>query len=79
MTDKRILKLKNYSIKKKELEALLNKLGFINRGGKGSHHTWIKKGCLPILIASHGKDLKKYEIDKAIVSLVEAELIKKED
>jgi predicted RNA binding protein YcfA (HicA-like mRNA interferase family) len=75
VVDKRIDKLLNYSIKASELENLLVNLGFENKGGKGSHRTWVKKGCLPILLSPHGKDLKKYQIRKVILALKDAKLI----
>lgn len=78
MTEKRIQKLLNHTIKKKELEALLYSLGFQNKGGKGSHQKWIRKGVDPIVIASHSKDLKPYLINYVIEKLSEASLIQKE-
>ncbi len=64
--DKRVEKLLNQTISKKELEALLNNFGFRCRSGKGSHMKWIKKGCDVIIIASHSKEVKPYQIKQVI-------------
>lgn len=78
MEDKRVEKLLNRTIKKKELETLLKRLGYEQQGGKGSHAKWVRPGVDPILIASHSKDLKPYLIRYVTQKLIEAGLIGKE-
>lgn len=59
-------KLLNSTIKSKELEALLLRLGFQKKAGKGSHMKWIKKGLPPIVIATHSKEVKPYQLKQVI-------------
>lgn len=64
--DKRIAKLQNLTITKRELESLLISLGFILKPGKGSHRKWVKPGCGMIIVATHDKDLKRYQMRQAL-------------
>ncbi len=68
VTSKRKLleKLKNLTVKNGELETLLNWLGFIKKAGKGSHEKWIKQGFPPIVIATHDKEVKPYQLKQVI-------------
>jgi predicted RNA binding protein YcfA (HicA-like mRNA interferase family) len=66
VADDLLEKLGRFSIKKKELETLLSRLGFSLKPGKGSHAKWIKPGLPPIVIATHDKDLKDYQIRQVI-------------
>jgi len=59
------IKLKNKSIKADELRTLLKMYGFILDHQKGSHQFW-KKGIQRYVLATHGKDLKSYQIKQAI-------------
>lgn len=73
--DKRIEKLKNLTIKKAELEALLNNMGFELKPGKGSHMKWVKPGCDVLVIATHTKDVARYQLKQALAVLKKAGLI----
>ena len=60
--------------KVRELIADLEKAGFINRGGKGSHRNFTQPGCLmPITISGKpGDDAKRYQEQAARESIEEA-------
>lgn len=73
--DKRLEKLLNFTIKKKELEALLSNLGFQCSRGKGSHVKWIKAGCPVIVLATHSKEIKPYQLKQVIKVLQEAGIL----
>lgn len=66
MSGHELEKLLNNAIKGKELETLLLRLGFKKRAGKGSHVKWIKKGLPPIVIATHSKEVKPYQLKQVI-------------
>jgi predicted RNA binding protein YcfA (HicA-like mRNA interferase family) len=60
-TDKLLKKLQNETISASELRTLLVKLGWLLDGGKGSHEVW-KKGLQRIVLATHGKEIPRYQI-----------------
>lgn len=66
MSDKETAKLLNLTIKKRELESLLARLGFVHKPGKGSHMKWIKQGLPPIILATHSKEVKPYQLRQVI-------------
>ena len=66
MPDKDLERLLNLTIKEQELEALLARLGFRQRPGKGSHMKWIKKGLPPIILATHSKEIKPYQLRQVL-------------
>lgn len=68
-------KLLNHTIKRKELETLLLRFGFQKKPGKGSHIKWIKKGLPPIVIATHSKEVKPYQLKQVIQILRIGDLI----
>jgi len=46
----------------KQLIKDLNKAGYVNRGGKGSHRNFEKEGCVPITISGkESSDAKHYQ------------------
>jgi predicted RNA binding protein YcfA (HicA-like mRNA interferase family) len=63
-TDKLMEKLKRGSIDANELLTLLSKRGWSKVGGKGSHQVW-SDGKKVLVLALHGKDLKRYQIKDA--------------
>jgi predicted RNA binding protein YcfA (HicA-like mRNA interferase family) len=63
---KLIEKLKSLSLKKEELKTLLGSMGFGRRSGKGSHERWIKRGLPPIVIATHDKEVKPYQLKQVL-------------
>lgn len=73
--DRRFEKLLNLTIKKKELESLLSNLGFERSPGKGSHVKWVKFGCPVIVLATHSKEIKPYQLKQVIKILHEAGLL----
>ena len=76
MVDKRIEKLKNLSISKKELEGLLKKFGFQISGGKGSHIKWTRLPENNVLtIATHKKEVQRYQLKQVIRTLMDAKLL----
>jgi predicted RNA binding protein YcfA (HicA-like mRNA interferase family) len=65
--EKLFSKLLNGTILKRELETLLSRLGFEKLRGKGSHEVWGKKGVADaIVLASHHKEVKRYQIKQVI-------------
>ena len=48
-----------------ELAQLLESVGFVNRGGKGSHQNFYRKGTLPITLPCHGGKLKAVYVKNA--------------
>jgi predicted RNA binding protein YcfA (HicA-like mRNA interferase family) len=55
----------------RELMAKLEKAGFVNRGGKGSHRNYVHpKGINVTLSGAAGDDAKKYQ-EKAVRKAVE--------
>ena len=63
-TDKLKAKLENGTIKANELRTLLGKEGFVLDRTKGSHEIWVK-GKKSLVLATHGKELKPYQIKEA--------------
>ena len=59
-------KLNNLTIKKGELETLLDSVGFQKTPGKGSHEKWTRKGFNPIVIATHSKEIKPYQLRQVL-------------
>lgn len=76
MVDKRIAKLKNLTISKKELEGLLKNFGFRLTGGRGSHTKWFLENCGIIVISSHDKSVPKYQMEQSLAVLTKSGLIK---
>ncbi len=70
-TEKLVEKLLNQSIKKKELDTLLGRLGFKVFGGKGSHEVWghPKFEDLHMVIATHSKEIPQYQLRQMTKSL----------
>jgi len=64
--EKLLGKLQNLTLKKAELATLLNSLGFIMKPGKGSHEKWVKLGFPPIVLATHDKEVKPYQLRQVI-------------
>jgi predicted RNA binding protein YcfA (HicA-like mRNA interferase family) len=62
--EKFLEKLQNGSIDAKELRSLLKKMGAVLAHTRGSHEHYILDGKLFVL-ATHGKDLKHYQIKEA--------------
>lgn len=59
--------------KVRELIAELERHGFVNRGGKGSHRNYYHPGC-PLVVTISGKDgndAKKYQIKQVRQALDE--------
>lgn len=65
-----IEKLLNFTIKARQLEALLTSLGFEKRSTKGSHVKWIKEGLPPLIIATHDKEVRPYQL-KQVIKILE--------
>lgn len=67
--EKLIEKLKRGSISADELRTLMKKMGWILGGQKGSHEQWLHpEKSYPdghFTLATHGKDLKPYQINDA--------------
>jgi len=58
----------------KELIALLEKAGFKNRGGKGSHRNYIHlKGVAITISGKTGADAKKYQEKEVTKKIAESE------
>ncbi len=74
VTIKNLDKLLNLTIKKIELDQLLQKLGFNHRGGKGSHEVWTKE-CVRLTVATHRKEVKKYILRQIIKHLKNNKMI----
>ncbi|HCU25106.1 MAG TPA: hypothetical protein DF383_08815 [Deltaproteobacteria bacterium] len=76
-SEKLIEKLLNQSLKKSDLETLLNRLGFQRLGGKGSHEVWGRKDIpdLHIVIATHSKEIPFYQLKQIERSLKKRGLI----
>ena len=72
--DKLISKLLNITIKKKELNTLLNQLGFFYRKGKGSHEVWTRDHYV-LAIATHDKEVPRYILRQIIHYLRENDLL----
>jgi predicted RNA binding protein YcfA (HicA-like mRNA interferase family) len=71
--DKLIEKLKRGTISADELITLLSKLGWVQDRVRGSHQVWAKENKT-LVLALHGKDLKRYQIKEAQAALeVESE------
>jgi predicted RNA binding protein YcfA (HicA-like mRNA interferase family) len=70
-TPKLIQKLTSQTIKRPELNTLLSKLGLELFRGKGSHRVWGHRNYpdLHIVIATHGKDVPKYQLKQIENSL----------
>ena len=75
MAGNELKKLLNHTIKSKELETLLLRLGFHKKPGKGSHMKWVKEGLPPIIIATHSKEVKPYQLKQVIQVLKIGDLI----
>lgn len=69
--EKLITKLKEHTIKKKELETVLKRFGFSEHGGKGSHKVWghSQYADIHIVIATHSKEVPQYQIRQIEKSL----------
>ena len=63
-TDKLLEKLKRGSIDADDLLSLLRKLGWTHDRTAGSHQVWVK-GDKTLVLALHGKSLKRYQIKEA--------------
>lgn len=74
--DKLIGKLLNLSIKKKELNTLLGRLGFAYRKGKGSHEVWSKESYV-LTIATHNKEVPRFILRELLRYLRENDLLGK--
>jgi predicted RNA binding protein YcfA (HicA-like mRNA interferase family) len=61
---KLLAKLKSGSINAKELRTLLNQCGWLLDRTKGSHEAWVK-GSDTMILATHDKELKRYQIKEA--------------
>lgn len=63
-SEKLIEKLLNQTLKKSELETLLQRLGFQRLGGKGSHEVWGRKDIpdLHVVVATHSKEVPCYQL-----------------
>jgi len=68
-TEKLIAKLKSGNIDAIELRSLLKKLNWSLDHSTGSHEVWFKDGARFVL-ATHGKDLKLYQIKQAQKALL---------
>lgn len=62
--EKLVKKLNNKTINAKELRALMIALGAELKGTRGSHERWYFNSRRYVL-ATHGKDLKEYQIKQA--------------
>ena len=71
-TDKLKVKLANGTIDAREARTLLSKLGWSKLAGKGSHEKWTKDGQI-IILATHTKELKPYQIRQIQESINENE------
>lgn len=76
MNEKHFEKLLNLTITKQDLENLLTRLGFEKKQGKGSHVKWLKVKCPPIIVATHSKEVKRYQLKQIIKVLKDCNLIK---
>lgn len=76
-TDKLIDKLRNETIEKSELVTLLSRFGFKRYGGKGSHEVWgdEKVADLHIVLATHTKEIPRYQLRQIIKSLKKRSLL----
>lgn len=61
-TEKLKQKLRNGTISAAEARTLLKKYGYVERACDGSHEAWRKDGSPGVTIATHDKDLKRYQI-----------------
>lgn len=75
MGDGYVDKLLGLTIKKRELNVLLRRLGFVKKGGKGSHERWVMAGVGVIVLATHDKEVKPYQLKQVILVLRSARLI----
>lgn len=74
--EKLLAKLVSLSLKKKELITLLNHLGFEERPAKGSHVKFLKMGFPMILLSSHDKEVKEYQLKQVIKVLKAGGMLK---
>ncbi len=76
-TKKLIAKLKDNTIKKKELETLFKRFGFSEYGGKGSHKVWghPQYTDIHIVIATHSKEVPRYQLRQIEKSLTKKGLL----
>ncbi|MDO8519199.1 MAG: type II toxin-antitoxin system HicA family toxin [Deltaproteobacteria bacterium] len=72
--DKLISKLLHLSLKKRELNTLLNQLGFSYRRGKGSHEVWTREKFV-VTIATHDKEVPFYILKQLSQYLRENDLL----
>ena len=70
-TEKLLEKLRNGTISASEARTLLVKLRWTLRNQVGSHETWKTDGQLPLTLATHTKELKRYQIKQLQQSLLE--------
>ena len=64
-TDKLLKKLINGAIDAKELRTLITKFGWVLDRQNGSHEQWLGPNKERMTIATHGKDLKLYQVKLA--------------
>jgi predicted RNA binding protein YcfA (HicA-like mRNA interferase family) len=57
-------KLKNGSLDAQELRTLLKQNGWVLERVKGSHEVWTKD-AETFILATHSKDLKRYQVKEA--------------
>lgn len=77
-TDKLISKLFTFNLKKKELNTLLNRLGFSYRKGKGSHEVWSKEDYI-LTVSTHNKEVPRYILKELLNYLREYDLLGEND
>jgi len=70
--EKLLDKLRRDSIDAAELRTLLGQLGWIRDRTKGSHEIWINHDQ-KLILATHSKDLKRYQIKQAKALLLTEE------
>ena len=76
LIDKLLEKLYRCSIHKKEMETLLKRLGFLRTRGKGSHEVWKHPELSgAIILATHSKEVKRYQIKQVELFLREGGLV----
>lgn len=62
-TEKLLEKLRNGSISSSEARTLLKKMGWVKKPGNGSsHEQWVGPKSEKLTLATHSKDLKRYQI-----------------
>lgn len=74
MDEKKLAKLLNLTIKKREFDVLIEQFGFTKRQGKGSHERWHKTG-LALTVATHDKEVPVYILKQVIRYLRDSGII----